>query len=477
MKKILFLTILLLFSSSADYIFLPPPYLPSDMLEDAISRRVSIREFSEKEISMENISSLLWATAKISSIDGRDAVNIYVIMKEGVYKYIPSNHSLKIFRKGDFRWVGDYDSAYIKIGMTWNKSRGKNENFSAFQIGSIGQNIYFISNSLGLGTVTTAGKAYELYYIGLPIDEKPLIIMPVGYPLKPYNFSYSSYNTSLPFPERGRKSLVDAMIEENREAFLYGGLNEREISQLLWSSYGYSYFFDASQGWRHRTVPSSHATYPLEIFFANSSGFFHYIPANHSVETIVEGDVRNEVEPSWARNADLIFVYLNESKAGDSWAWFYEAGAIWQNLLLEATSLNLSANVIHNFMIGEKLNFEGLKPLLIIEAGKKYGEDFEKPVVKIIYPEKGFIYAFGKKLIPSKNTVIIGKIEAKIELEEDALLLVEYRIDGKIAGEQYIEPFSFNLPHSLFKKSYFEVVAYDYSRNNASDGMEYVKIL
>ena len=424
---------------------------------------------------MENISSLLWATSKISSIDGRDAVNIYVIMKEGVYKYIPSNHSLKIFRKGDFRWVGDYDSAYIKIGLTWNKSCGKNENFSAFQMGSIGQNIYFISNSLGLGTVTTAGKAYELYYIGLPIDEKPLIIMPVGYPLKPYNFSYSPYNTSLPFPERGIKKLVDAMIEENREEFLYGGLNEKEISQILWASYGYSYFFDASQGWRHRTVPSSHATYPLEIFFANSSGLFHYLPQNHSLELIRGEDVRRDIEPHWARNADIIFIYLNESKASQSWAWYYEAGAIWQNLLLEATSLNLSANVIHNFK--SDLNFDGLNEIVMIEVGKKQRDDFEEPNVKIIYPEENFIYVFGRKLMKSGHTIIIGGIEVEVEVEEEALLLVEYRIDGKIVGEQYSAPFSFKIPHSLIKKSYFEVIAYDYSGNKASSGVEYIKIL
>ncbi|MEM2583382.1 MAG: nitroreductase family protein [Candidatus Thermoplasmatota archaeon] len=477
MKKVLFLTIFLLFFQTGGYILLPPPYFPEIFLEDAISRRASIREFSEKEISMENISSLLWATSQILSIDMRNTVNIYVIMREGVYKYIPSNHSLKIFRKGDFRWVGDYDSAYIKIGLTWNKSIGKNENFSAFQMGSVGQNIYFISNSLDLGTVTTAGKAYELHYIGLPIDEKPLIIMPIGYPSQPYNFSYSPYNTSLPFPEKSGKRLVDAMIEINREAFLCGELNEKEISQLLWASYGYSYFFDFLKGQRHRTVPSSHATYPLEIFFANFSGFFHYIPENHSLEVIIGEDVRNEIEPPWVRNANLIFVYLNKSKASSSWAWFYEAGAVWQNLLLEATSLNLSANVIHNFKLNKKLNFEGFEPLLLISIGKKYGEDFEKPFVKIIYPERNYIYLFGKKLMASRNTVLIGNMRVEIEIKEDALLLVEYVVNGKILGEKYSEPFSFNLPHSLIKKSYFEVIAYDYSGNKASDGIEYIKIL
>ena len=35
------------------YVHLPPPYKPSCMLEDAISRRKSIREFSSEEISLE----------------------------------------------------------------------------------------------------------------------------------------------------------------------------------------------------------------------------------------------------------------------------------------------------------------------------------------------------------------------------------------------------------------------------------------
>ena len=267
-----------LFSNSDCFISLPPPYLPSMILEEAIARRMSIREFKDKDITMENISSILWSAygyvngnRSLESIDGRNVIKIYVLMASGVYVYVPSNHSLKQIRRFDFRWIGLYDTASIKLGLVLDRSMCKNESIAAAEIGMIGQNVYLMVNSLGLGTVTTAQKTNQLYFIGLPLDEKPLIIMPIGYPTTDYDFSYDPYESELPFPQNSTVSFVDAISYKSRWAFLSGNLSLTAISQILWSAYGTSYLFDNVGQKRHRSVPSSHATYPLEILFANGA--------------------------------------------------------------------------------------------------------------------------------------------------------------------------------------------------------------
>jgi len=123
---------------------LPSPYKPNCILEDAIARRKSIREFTKDEISLENLSAILWAAYNIESV--KNAVKTYVLMKDGVYVYIPSKHSLKLYRKGDFGWMGEHDTAYLKLAFVWNKSLCKNESIAAFQIGTMGQNAYFMAN-------------------------------------------------------------------------------------------------------------------------------------------------------------------------------------------------------------------------------------------------------------------------------------------------------------------------------------------
>lgn len=44
-----------------------------------------------------------------------------------------------------------------------------------------------------------------------------------------------------------------------------------------------------------KTVPSAGATYPLEIYYLDKTGIYHYFPEEHSVKRITEGDFRREL--------------------------------------------------------------------------------------------------------------------------------------------------------------------------------------
>jgi hypothetical protein len=93
---------------------LNPPDLKRGLpFMQALSVKASAREFSEKELSLQDISDLLWAADGInrpeenkstasSAMNAHD-VRIYVFMKEGAYLYDPPQHTLLPVLAGDYR--------------------------------------------------------------------------------------------------------------------------------------------------------------------------------------------------------------------------------------------------------------------------------------------------------------------------------------------------------------------------------------
>ena len=69
----------------------------------ALSDRHSDREYADKELSLQDLSDLLWAANGINRPDGKRTapsalnkqdIDIYVIMKEGAYLYDTKTNSL-----------------------------------------------------------------------------------------------------------------------------------------------------------------------------------------------------------------------------------------------------------------------------------------------------------------------------------------------------------------------------------------------
>lgn len=80
---------------------------------EALSVRASVREWSEKNISLQDLSDLLWAASGInrpeikkrtaSSAQNAQDVDIYVFMKDGAYLYDALGHALVPVVAGDYR--------------------------------------------------------------------------------------------------------------------------------------------------------------------------------------------------------------------------------------------------------------------------------------------------------------------------------------------------------------------------------------
>ena len=186
----------------------------------------------------------------------------------------------------------------------------------------------------------------------------------------------------LPGPDRkGRMSLEEALAARRSvREFRREPLTDRELSQLLWAAQGVT----SPDGLR--AAPSAGALYPLEVWVATASGFFHYEPQQHRLTRHLERDLRPDIhraafmqEAILQAPAILVIAAVYERMArkyGEQRTPRYvhmEAGHSAQNLLLEAVALGLGGVLIGAFNDREVERVLSLpadqKPLYLIPVG------------------------------------------------------------------------------------------------------------
>jgi nitroreductase len=353
-------------TTTQGWITLPEP-LPVDMLlEQTISRRMSFHNgYPPTPVTDEELSTVLWAAYGVTTTGGRTvyspngtySTTLYVIRSDATYIYVPSNHSLLLWKTGNYLYLGQDTGAPIKFGMIWNMSIVPDEKAAMAEIGMIAQDVYFDANALNLATITTGMGVSDLYELDLPSNEKPEIIMHLGHPPASYNFVYN------PLPPSNLPAVINntlTLAEAVNTRTIVNEWNNTELtpleqSQVLWASYGTSYLYDNINHKRHRTLPSAINIYPFKIYAANQTGVYQYAPTTHSLSLIVSGDkrelIQDTVDPGniSVSSAPLIIIPFWDKNIGSqtylTW-WWYESGAIVHNILLEATALDMSGNVL-----------------------------------------------------------------------------------------------------------------------------------
>jgi SagB-type dehydrogenase family enzyme len=192
----------------------------------------------------------------------------------------------------------------------------------------------------------------------------------------------SAHILQLPAPERnGRMSLEEALaVRRSVREFTRQPLTDRELSQLLWAAQGIT----SPDGLR--TAPSAGALYPLEVWVATASGFYHYEPHKHRLTQHLERDLRPDIYRSALMQeailqAPVVFVIAavyerTAQKYGEQRTPRYvhmEVGHSAQNLLLEAVALGLGGLPIGAFNDREVERVLSLpadqKPLYLIPVG------------------------------------------------------------------------------------------------------------
>jgi SagB-type dehydrogenase family enzyme len=348
------------------WISLPQPHSSDMLLERTICRRMSFHTgYPATPVTDEELSSVLWAAYGVTTTGGRTiyspngtySTTIYVIRSDATYIYVAANHSLRLWKTGNYLHLGQDTGAPIKFGMIWNRSISPDEKAGMAEIGMIAQNVYFEANALDLATLTTGMSVNDLNQLGLSSNEKPEIIMHLGHLPDLYDFIYDPLPASnLPLVINNTVTLADAVtFRQIVNNWNTTELSLLEESQILWCSYGTSYLFDKINNRRHRTLPSAMNVYPFKIYAVNQSGVYQYTPETHSISMIVSGDkrelIRNAVENnniSITSSPWIIIPFWDTNKGSQRYIqwWWYEAGAIVHNILLEATALNLGGNVV-----------------------------------------------------------------------------------------------------------------------------------
>jgi SagB-type dehydrogenase family enzyme len=213
-------------SQEPERVRLPDPqYKGKVSVEEALKQRRSIRKYASGQISLNDLSQLLWAaqglTEKIEtkpsswrgskwyggfrtapSAGALYPLEVYALagnvagLKTGTYKYHPEDHSLLKLTTEDkrpalleaaLRQESIREGAAVlvvtgAVARTAIKYGERAQRYVCMEAGSVAQNVYLQSQSLGLGTVLIGAfrDAGVKEALKLPADEDPLVIMPIG---------------------------------------------------------------------------------------------------------------------------------------------------------------------------------------------------------------------------------------------------------------------------------------------------------
>ena len=191
---------------------LPKPKYDSDVsLEESLAKRRSVRNYTGEQLTLEEVSQLLWAAqGTTSDAGGRTApsagalypLEVYVVVGDvqdmaiGIYLYKPKKHEVVMTADKDVR----HKLADAALGQSCVKNAAIDLVFTAvyqrttlkygdrgikyvhMEIGHAAANVCLQATAMNLGAATIgAFNDQEVSKIlNLPKDEEPLYIIPVG---------------------------------------------------------------------------------------------------------------------------------------------------------------------------------------------------------------------------------------------------------------------------------------------------------
>lgn len=188
-------------------IALPTPQLKGKVsLEETLAQRRSVREFSDDPLTLDEIGQLMWAAQGITSPAGQRTapsagalypLEVYIVLRDGVYHYEPAEHQLRLRLRGDAKSAlfvaaleqGAVASApativiaavYARTAIKYGDER--TPRYVHLEAGHAAQNILLQAVALNLGAVPI-GAFYDdqvKLALNLPSDHEPVYVIPVG---------------------------------------------------------------------------------------------------------------------------------------------------------------------------------------------------------------------------------------------------------------------------------------------------------
>jgi SagB-type dehydrogenase family enzyme len=194
-----------IFAQEENNIILNPPDLTRGLSTmTALSLRASATEFDTTSLSLQDMSDLLWAANGINrpesgkrtapSARNYQDIDVYVVMKSGVYLYNHNKHCLDFITGGDHRALvagsqENFAVAPLFCVLVSDFSRFTREEdslklvWAAFDAGIVSQNISIFCASVGLDTRVRAWMDKEKLWevIRLKDSQHLMLNNPVGY--------------------------------------------------------------------------------------------------------------------------------------------------------------------------------------------------------------------------------------------------------------------------------------------------------
>lgn len=196
-------------TATAQNIQLPSPQKEGGLtFAETVANRHSIREFDpSKELSLQQISNLLWSAAGINRPEtgmrsnptamNSQEIDVYLFSKDGVYLYDPKANALIKRADGDHRSLVAGGKAFsqdfvmdapISLVMVADTGKFEREGMAqsaapALDAGIVSQNINLFCSANGLATVPRITMDTDAIktLLSLNANHLPLINNPVGY--------------------------------------------------------------------------------------------------------------------------------------------------------------------------------------------------------------------------------------------------------------------------------------------------------
>jgi len=210
MKNLIFtLTAFLLLNgcASAQDITLPAPNKQGGKpLMQALNERQSVRSFTSENLSLQQLSDLLWAANGINRPDEKkrtaptsmnlQEIDVYVSLQSGVYLYDETAHILKFIKNKDIRsitgtqsFVGDAAVNLIYVADMGKAGKAEGATITDSDLlapyadaGFVAQNVYLYCASENLGTVVRGLVPRDILAaeLGLRSNQRIILAQTVG---------------------------------------------------------------------------------------------------------------------------------------------------------------------------------------------------------------------------------------------------------------------------------------------------------
>lgn len=184
-------------SISAQDIKLPAPNREGGKpFMQVLNERKSTRSYQKKNLTIQQLSDLLWAANGFNREDKRTAptandcqeLELYVATKDGLYFYDARHLLLREVKKGDYRaqtGMQDFvEQVPLNLIFVSDMEKASGRHYAYIDCGFVSQNIYLYCASEGLGTVVRGSfdkeKLHQL--LNLSPNLEVLLTQSVGYP-------------------------------------------------------------------------------------------------------------------------------------------------------------------------------------------------------------------------------------------------------------------------------------------------------